>query len=194
MEGVRSGRGYRSSLASSFRAPDRTGRSWSARFQRVGKVWYAALALAASPVCVLVQREMECGCSPIVSIARAAAGTKKQRTETATGCKRRLEARGGQDAEIVALHPGAEPGLTTSGSYSKRKGQLGQVGPFREFCTLSGSSSRWARVKTHRLTRTFETLISRRVLKQDFGPHFRPQPGLCRASRKRRFLRPTVTL
>jgi hypothetical protein len=36
---------------------------------------------------VLVQREMESGRSPLVSIARAAAGTRKQRTETAAGFK-----------------------------------------------------------------------------------------------------------
>jgi hypothetical protein len=49
---------------------------------------------------VLVQREMECGRSPLVSIARASAGrvarpnvtvtgTRKRRTETATGFERR---------------------------------------------------------------------------------------------------------
>jgi hypothetical protein len=50
---------------------------------------------------VLVQREMECGRSPLASIARASAGrverpsgtvtvTKKQRTETATGFKEEI--------------------------------------------------------------------------------------------------------
>ena len=77
---------------------------------------------------VLVQREMECGRSPLASIARALAGrvprpsatvpgTRKQRTETATGFKRRPDwvticAPGAPDTEIVVLRPGGRLGLT----------------------------------------------------------------------------------
>ena len=38
---------------------------------------------------VLVHREMEYGRSPLASMSRALAGKRKQRTETATGFKRR---------------------------------------------------------------------------------------------------------
>lgn len=77
---------------------------------------------------VLVQREMECGRSPLASIARASAGrvarpnatvtgTRKQRTETAIGFKRRsgwvtIGAPGAPDTEIVAVRPGGRLGLT----------------------------------------------------------------------------------
>jgi hypothetical protein len=54
---------------------------------------------------VLVHREMEYGRSPLASISRALAGKRKQRTETATGFKRRsgwANTRGARDTEIVA--------------------------------------------------------------------------------------------
>jgi hypothetical protein len=76
---------------------------------------------------VLVQREMESGRSPLVSIARAsvcrvarpnatATGTKKRRTETATGFKRRsgwitIGAPSAPDAGIIAPRPGCMLGM-----------------------------------------------------------------------------------
>jgi hypothetical protein len=71
---------------------------------------------------VLVQREMECGRSPLASIARASAGKRKQLTETATGFKRRLGwatvgTPGAPDTEILALRQG----LDGRGPYSKRR-------------------------------------------------------------------------
>ena len=62
-------------------------------------------------IIVLVQREMESGRSPLMSIALASAGTRKQRTETATGFKNRsvwatVGAPGALGHEIVALRRG----------------------------------------------------------------------------------------
>ena len=59
---------------------------------------------------VLVQREMECGRSPLASIARASAGKRKQRTETATAGHRNRCASSRRWA-----------GLDGRGPYSKRK-------------------------------------------------------------------------
>lgn len=69
---------------------------------------------------------MERGRSPLVSIARASAGKRRQRTEPATGFKRRsawatVGTFGAPDTVIVALRPGGGLGLTAEGPYSKRK-------------------------------------------------------------------------
>ena len=79
-------------------------------------------------VAVLVQREMERGLSPLVSIALAAAGrlarpnatvsgTRKQGMETATGFKRRSDwitigAPGAPDTGVIELRPGGTLGMT----------------------------------------------------------------------------------
>jgi len=85
-------------------------------------LFYVDQLITITTLSVLVQREMECGRSPLASIARASAGKRKQRTETATGFKRRLGratvgTRGAPDTEFVALRQG----LDGRGPYSKRK-------------------------------------------------------------------------
>ena len=76
---------------------------------------------------MLVQREMECRRSPLVSIARVSAGRgaadrngdrhEEAGTETATGFKKEImvghnSAPGSPDTDIVALRPGGGLGLT----------------------------------------------------------------------------------
>src|SRR5579863_10778810 len=46
-----------------------------------------------------------------------------------------------------------------------------------------------AHLETHRWRRTYETVISRWLLKQDSGWFSRPEPAALPKSRKRRFLR-----
>jgi hypothetical protein len=76
-------------------------------------------------IIVLVQREMESGRSPLMSIALASAGTRKQRTETATGFKKRsvsatIGAPGALGTEIVALRPGGGLRLTEAHTRTER--------------------------------------------------------------------------
>jgi len=82
---------------------------------------------------VLVQREMESGRSPLVSIARALAGTRKQgnwfqkKIMVATG-----GAAGAPDTEIVALRPRGGLGLTAE-AYTRSERPTGQEKKKREF-------------------------------------------------------------